>query len=104
MRMKPALVARRLAGWISVVAMLLLSSPGVRVVRAEDAGPISEVPPGPACSADDIGSVVLTIALPSQEEAELRREREARPRVVPLDGGGNRYGAMEPPAPAPASR
>jgi hypothetical protein len=97
--MKPALAAR-LTGWILVVAMALLSSPGVRIVRAEEAGLISEAPAGPSCSADALGSMVLTVALPSEEEAAQRRARQARPQVIPLDGGGNRYGGPEPSPPA----
>ena len=97
--MKPALGAR-LAGWISMLAIALLTSPGVRVVRADEAGPISDIPAGPVCSADSTGPVRVTIALPSQEEVRERQERKERPKVVSLDGGGNRYGRAAPPAAA----
>ena len=44
--------------------------------------------------------VGLTVALPAEEEAAQRRARQARPQVIPLDGGGNRYGGPEPSSPA----
>jgi hypothetical protein len=98
MHMKPVLAAR-IAGWLSLAAMVALTSPGVRVVRAdEQPAPVSELPAGPACSAENLGTAVVSIALPSEAEAEKRRERR-QIQVVPLDGGGNRYGRAESPAP-----
>jgi hypothetical protein len=95
-------IARTL-GWMAVAAMLALTSPGLRVVRADEPPPVSELPAGPACSEVPLGTAVVSIALPSEEEALRRSEERERPRVVPLDGGGNRYGGPQPPAsPAPA--
>jgi hypothetical protein len=90
-----------MAGWTSVLAMLLLSSPGVRVVRADEPAPPAAPVAGPMCSADSSGSAVVSIALPSGEEvADRQRERE-QPTVVPLDGGGDGYGRAELPATPP---
>jgi len=97
--------------------MLLLSSPGVSVVEAgesADSGsavevaatgrpPVSVVPPGPTCSAPVAGPSVVSIAIPSEEEAAVRRRERVRPNVVALDGGGIGYGRGEPPV-APAAR
>jgi hypothetical protein len=96
--MRPVRVAR-LLGWIAVAAMLCLTSPGVRVVRADEPGPVSEIPAGPTCGDTALGTAVLSVALPSRDEAERRREQRARPQVVELDGGGNRYGGPSSAAP-----
>jgi hypothetical protein len=104
MRTRPAQRIARVLGWIAVAVMLCLTSPGVRVVRADEPAPVSELPAGPACSELQLGTAVLSVALPSEQEAERRAEQRERPRVVPLDGGGNRYGSPAPPAaPAPTA-
>lgn len=87
---------------MAVAAMLCLLSPGVRVVRAEEPAPVSELPAGPSCGGASLGTAIVSVALPSPQEVERRHREQARPEVIPLDGGGNRYGPPEPPA-APAS-
>ena len=51
--MKPSIGLRELSGWIAVVGMLLLSSPGVTIVHAEGEEQASRAAaaPGPACQA-----------------------------------------------------
>ena len=51
--MKPSIDLRELLGWIAVVGMLVLSSPGVTIVHAESEAQASRVitSPGPACQA-----------------------------------------------------
>ena len=53
--MKPSIDLRELLGWIAVVGMLALSSPGVAIVHAEGEEQASRAAPapapGPACQA-----------------------------------------------------
>ena len=99
--MKPVLVAR-LVGWTSVLAMLLLSSPGVRVVRADEPSPISAVPAASTCSEAPLGSSIVSISLPSAEEATDRQRERDRPEVVTLNAGGDGHDRVERAAPPPA--
>lgn len=48
--MRRSLHPRTIGGWLCLLAMLVLSSPGVKVVRADDAL-VSERAPGPVCAA-----------------------------------------------------
>jgi hypothetical protein len=82
--------------------MLALSSPGVRAVRA-DPGLVSELAPGPSCSAEsaDATDAVLRAAL---EQARLRAGERAAARTqageqepVALNNRGYNYGPPDDP-------
>ncbi len=80
------------AGWLAVLAMLALSSPGVvTTVRAESpaaqAQPVSEVPAGASCNLDAAPPLQL------EQVVEAARQRAAaNPNVVVLNNRGYRYG------------
>jgi hypothetical protein len=94
--MKPSFGVRDLVGWLAVLAVLTLLSPGVSVVRAEGADPaaLSTAPPGPSCQADG-GTEVSTGRTLDLDLSRLAAHR-ARSEVVSLDTGG--YSYDEPPA------
>jgi len=97
--MKPSLSLRDLAGWLAVLAMLALLSPGVSVVRAEgaDRASLSTPAPGPSCQADrgNEGVAARALALDMSRLAA----HPARAGVVSLDTGG--YGYDREPAAEP---
>lgn len=110
-----AVRAGTIGGWLAVFATLLLLSPGVRV-RADEAGPVSEVPQGPTCSdaqksrPDPIASLDQTIELARQQamlqQAQSQDGDDDRP--VMLNNRGFNYGSsagakVPPAAPSPAA-
>lgn len=82
-------------GWLAVLAMLALSSPGVVTeVRAEP--PVSSVPAGPSC---DLAQQEITPALQAEQLVEAARRRAGSdPEVVVLNNRGYRYGNTAPEA------
>ena len=97
--MKPCIGLRDLLGWIALVAMLILSSPGVTIVNAEEErasrvaaapGPVCEDGAGLGYNARRSYSVDISGLVAMQADA-------SRPVVVPLATGGYGYGE-EPPA------
>ena len=101
-----------IGGWLCLLAMLAISSPGVRIVSADDAPPIgvTRVDPqtsGPVCSASGAGFV------PGQDVAAVieqwRRAAEAEARRGPdltgdqpiaLNNRGYNYRAASPMTPS----
>ncbi len=79
----------RLLGWLAVLGMLSLSSPGVTWVRAQEvASPSAVLPPGPACQALPEGEVprfVIDSAELGRRVAELTPPRHD---VVTLNTAG----------------
>jgi hypothetical protein len=97
--MKPSFSLRDLAGWLAVLAMFALLSPGVSVVRAESADRVSlSTPaPGPSCQADreNEGGAARALTL----DVSRLAAHPSRAGVVSLDTGG--YGYDEEPAAEP---
>jgi hypothetical protein len=98
--MKASIDPRAIPGWLAVAALLLLTSPGVRLVRADADVLVSEVPAGPSCSGRSSASIEADLARYIQE---ARRAAETDPAkagddVVVLNGRGYNYG----PAPTPS--
>jgi hypothetical protein len=84
--MRPSI---EIAGVLALGATLLLSGPGVTVVRAEESL-VSEAPPGPACSAAPEGAGVDLEALSRQLE-KLRAEAPADSPSLVLNTRGYGY-------------
>ncbi len=95
-RIRPSWIRRwQPAGWLALLGMLALSSPGVvATVRAEPPvaeAPASAVPAGPSC---DAGAAAPPLQL--QQVVEAARQRAAaNPEVVVLNNRGYRYGNAE---------
>ncbi len=97
--MKPSIGLRDLLGWIALVAMLILSSPGVTIVHAEEerVSPVAATP-GPVCE-DGAGlgyNARRSYSVDISGLVALQAD-ESRAAVVPLATGGYGYGE-EPPA------
>ena len=74
--MRPSWNAGNLAGVGALVATLLLSGPGVSVVRAQEGPLVSAAPSGPVCSAN-------APLLDSAQQGELERRLEQLRAKVP---------------------
>jgi type II secretory pathway component HofQ len=86
--------AKAVGGCVCLAAMLLLASPGVRVVRAAD-GEAATVPPGPVCTADAPPAAAAAAARPVQW---IERRLPRSDRVVVLNRSGYNYdAAVRPP-------
>jgi hypothetical protein len=103
-----AVRAGTIGGWLAVFATLALLSPGVRV-RADEAGPVSEVPQGPTCSdhtprPDPIASLEQAIELARQQAMRRASQPGASSddEVVMLNNRGFNYGSNGLPEGAPA--
>jgi hypothetical protein len=93
--MKPSLSLRELLGWIAVVGMLVLSSPGVTIVHAESEEQASRaVPaPGPACQAGAETSHATRHAVSVDVSGLVAlRAPGSGAGVVALETGGYGYG------------
>jgi len=105
--MRPQLKARTIAGFLSLAATLLLSSPGVKLVRAEDAdtppvpaaaeGLSSAAAEGPSCRADapPAAPAVAELIAQARQQAASRVSSSSEDFVV-LNNRGYNYGP--PPA------
>ena len=97
--MKPSISVWDLLGWIAVVGMLALSSPGVKIVHAEgDRRAQLETPaPGPSCQADSetTRSVRRVLSVDISRLVAMQAPAAAEG-VVALETGG--YGYDEEPA------
>jgi hypothetical protein len=100
--MRPRPRARAIAGFLSLAGTLLLTSPGVKLVRAEDADPPPAPPaaPGPSCREDapsaSAGIAALMARLRQQAAAQADSSSED---FVVLNNRGYNYG----PPPSPES-
>jgi hypothetical protein len=100
--MKPSICLRELLGWIAVVGMLLLSSPGVRIVHAEGEAqaPRAIAAPGPACQAGaETSHATRDAASVDISGLVAMRATGSGAGVVALETGG--YGYGEEPAAVP---
>ena len=79
--MRPSWKIGNLAGTGALVATLLLSGPGVSVVRAQEGQLVSAVPAGPVCSAD---APVLDEAQLGELERRLQQLRAKPPSGEPV--------------------
>jgi len=100
-----AVRAGTIGGWLAVFATLALLSPGVRVVRADEAGPVSEAPQGPTCSdtsdrPDPIASLEHAIEL-ARQQALLHGAQADEGEVVMLNNRGFNYPSSALPEGAP---
>jgi hypothetical protein len=98
--MKASLDARTIPGWLAVAAMLLLTSPGVRTVRADADVLVSEVPDGPSCSGRaEVENIEADLA---RYIEEARRAAAAQPDAgadyVVLNNRGYNYGPARTPS------
>jgi hypothetical protein len=93
MRPRPRL--RTIAGFLSLAGTLLLTSPGVKLVRAEDAGP----PPapatasGPSCRVDaPTASPEVAALIARLREQAAAQANSSREDFVVLNNRGYNYG------------
>ena len=112
--MRPSLDHRTVCGTLALAATLLLSSPGVQVVRADDGAPLSSshatpLPnDGPTCSAgapDDaapaqLAAMMERARLEALAAAESQTAEEAEAHGVVLNNRGYNYGPAPTPNPA----
>jgi hypothetical protein len=100
--MKPSIGLREVLGWIAVVGMLVLSSPGVTIVHAEGEVQASRaIPaPGPACQAGaETGHAIRQAVSVDLPGLVAMRAPGSDAGVVALQTGG--YGYGEEPAAGP---
>lgn len=100
--------AATIPGWLAVVGMLALLSPGVRAVRAEEPAAPPKVSQGPSCQADaaeGADEVLDAIRLMQERKAAELAARPPRPpedgEFVVLNGRGYNYGAAQIEMPSP---
>lgn len=96
----------RAAGWLAVAAMVLLASPGLRVVRAETPASRAAVPgvpsgsaaDGPMCPLVDVEARAAHRAgVAAQVAARLRAEFADAEDARPLNGRGYGYNVQPDP-------
>lgn len=100
--MKPSIGLREVLGWIAVVGMLALSSPGVTIVHAEGEEQASRAAPAPepACQADaETGHATRQAVTVDLSGLVAMRAPGSGAGVVALETGG--YGYGEEPAAGP---
>jgi hypothetical protein len=93
--MKHSLSLRELLGWIAVVGMLVLSSPGVTVVHAESEEQASRAiaAPGPACQAGaETSHATRQVVSVDLSGLVVQRAPGSGTGVVALETGGYGYG------------
>ena len=91
--MKPSIDLREMLGWIAVVGMLLLSSPGVTIVHAEGEEQASRAAPAPACQAGEETNHATRQAVSVDLSGLVAmRASGSGDGVVALETGGYGYG------------
>jgi hypothetical protein len=92
--------ARSVAGFCAVLAMLALSSPGVRLARAEAAAPpVSPLPAGPTCQANHPGELPAHIVYAGDLGRRVVELLPDRSDVVTLNPDGISTAVSVRPAP-----
>jgi hypothetical protein len=92
--MKPSIDLADLLGWVAVVAMLILASPGVTIVHAEveEQAAHAMPAPGPACQAGAEARRSVSVDI----SALVEMQADGGTDVVTLGTGGYGYGERSP--------
>lgn len=93
--MKPSIDLWDLLGWVAVVAMLVLASPGVTIVHAEAEEQAARAmpAPGPACPADAEAPRRYSVDI---SDLVAKQAADGGTAVVTLGTGGYGYGERSP--------
>jgi len=102
--MKPSIDLRDVLGWVAVVGMLVLASPGVTIVHAESEEQAARaVPaPGPACQTDAETLQAARRYTVDVSGLVAMQAADSGSGVVALGTGGYGYGERSPAGPAEA--